>query len=888
MKAKVTLFKLPIFLLFLLSSNFMIAQTGWSIDQSFTPSIVKTRDFFFRINKSYDKYYFAQNLDRKVLRRMSEQGTVDDNYNLETNGNIIAITQAQNGKTYIGGDFTSASNVFAPKTIRLNSDGTRDLTFLPDSNSQAVHSLYELPDGKILVGREGSIQRLNSDGTLDTSFATVTTNSIVQTFSILPNNKILVGGYFTTVNGSTKNRIVLLDSDGTVDNSFVVGTGFDHDVYIIKQANDGSFFIGGKFTTFKGSVVNRMAKISATGDLDTTFHNNNSGFNDEIWTIEFMEDNKPLIGGLFTSYNGIENNSIVKLNFDATVDSTFDTGAADSNGYVYKIIINSSNNIFVSGTFLKYKNTLTNQAFIVNNNGSINNSFYFDDRFCMPGFSFHTTNPGFFSYPFTQQSDGKILLGNIYYENKFYPILRLNSDGSRDISFNYDISALPSDFTIWDIQDIIVRPNGKIVCSAATGFGGPFSFNKKLKGLFQLNSNGTLDTTFDTGYLSLIDYGNMGWLYPTITLQDDGKVIMFLNHPYSYKGYDATGAGAIRILENGSIDITFQNLPAIFGNKVELIYIQQTGKTVVYGRGNSNHPGGTSGYGMPINSAYAVAMLNNNGSLDHRFENLGLQILPGKIILVENDLLFCGAGETNNAVLVNQDGTLISNFTNLYTSSAPWYGRSVLDAKKAGNKFYFMINKNWNLLNTGINSLNVDPNFNYANYDYSIIRTNEDGTLDNTFSEIIIPAYQKHFTNAYMREDYFPTLSRSPYNLHLEFSEPNHLYIHGPYMNFNNETHYGFNKIIIDNNLTIENEASESSKIFVYPNPSNSFITIQGKQNVYQNFNYKVYDLTGRVVLKGSSTFNEKIDTESLTKGNYIIQVETENGEKKSLKLVKG
>jgi len=903
MNTKITLIKSLVFLFILITSDIIIAQTGWSIDQTFTPKIVKTRDFFFRINKSNDKYYFAQNLDRKVLRRMSEQGTVDDNYSLETNGNIIAITQAQNGKTYIGGDFTSASNVFAPKIIRLNSDGTRDLSFLPDTNSQGVHSLYELPDGKILVGREGSIQRLNSDGTLDTSFATVTTNSIVQTFSILPNNKILVGGYFTTVNGSTKNRIVMLNSDGTVDNSFVVGTGFDHDVYIIKQANDGSFFIGGKFTTFKGSVVNRMAKISATGDLDTTFHNNNSGFNDEIWTIEFMDDNKPLIGGLFTSYNGIENNSIVKLNFDATVDSTFDTGVADSNGYVYKIIINSSNNIFVSGTFLKYKNTLTNQAFIANNNGSINNSFYFDDRFCMPGFSLINNNgglgnygtdnlDGFVNYPFARQSDGKILLGNIYYENKFYPMLRLNPDGSRDTSFIFDVSALPADFIVMDIQYIIVRPNGKIICSAVTGKYGIFNGNKKFKGLFQLNVDGSLDITFDTGHIDLLnnstEYFNFGGAaYPSITLQEDGKIILFINQPYSYKGYDATGAGAIRILENGNIDITFQNLPATFSkNNIELLYMPN-GKILVYCKRCTT--GGGSGYGVYIGGTIGVALLNNNGTLDHRFQNLILPAYIGKIIPIENNLLFCVSSTTTaqtNAVFINQNGSIITNFSNLYNSSIPLYRRGVLDARKNGNKFYFMINKGWSDLtgSGGINSFNVNPNYNYADYDYTIVRTNEDGTLDNTFSEITIPAYEKHFTNAY-----HSALSRSPYNLHIEFSEPNQLYIHGPYMNFNNEIHYGFNRIIVDNNLSIANQGNErTNDIQVYPNPSNSFIILQRKQNANEIFNYKVYDLTGRVVLKGTSAFNEKINTESLTRGNYIIQVETASGEKTSLKVVKG
>ena len=48
------------------------------------------------------------------------------------------------------------------------------------------------------------------------------TNSVkVQT-----NGKIIVGGEFTLYNGTSINRIVRLNSDGSIDNTFNIGTGF--------------------------------------------------------------------------------------------------------------------------------------------------------------------------------------------------------------------------------------------------------------------------------------------------------------------------------------------------------------------------------------------------------------------------------------------------------------------------------------------------------------------------------------------------------------------------------------------------------------------------------------------------------------------------------------
>ena len=76
-------------------------------------------------------------------------------------------------------------------------------------------------------------------------------------------------------------------------------------------------------------------------------------------------------------------------------------------------------------------------------------------------------------------------------------------------------------------------------------------------------------------------------------------------------------------------------------------------------------------------------------------------------------------------------------------------------------------------------------------------------------------------------------------------------------------------------------------KTLIFPNPSMSFITIQNKESSSESFEYKIVDFTGRNVKSGNSKFNQKINIESVKNGNYIIQIETDKGEKLIEKLIK-
>jgi hypothetical protein len=83
------------------------------------------------------------------------------------------------------------------------------------------------------------------------------------------------------------------------------------------------------------------------------------------------------------------------------------------------------------------------------------------------------------------------------------------------------------------------------------------------------------------------------------------------------------------------------------------------------------------------------------------------------------------------------------------------------------------------------------------------------------------------------------------------------------------------------------NNLEELEKLQIYPNPTNNNITIQNTEKSSENFEYKIIDLTGRIVKSGNSKFNEQISIESLESGNYIIQIESENSEKFTEKLIK-
>jgi hypothetical protein len=87
---------------------------------------------------------------------------------------------------------------------------------------------------------------------------------------------------------------------GNLDTTFTQSTGADLTVYAL-AISGSSLFLGGDFTTYRGSTAQRLAKVDlTTGNLDTTF-TQSSGVNNTVRTLA-ISGSSLYVEGLFTTY----------------------------------------------------------------------------------------------------------------------------------------------------------------------------------------------------------------------------------------------------------------------------------------------------------------------------------------------------------------------------------------------------------------------------------------------------------------------------------------------------------------------------------------------------------------------------------------------------------
>jgi alpha-tubulin suppressor-like RCC1 family protein len=87
--------------------------------------------------------------------------------------------------------------------------------------------------------------------------------------------------------------------------------------------------------------------------------------------------------------------------------------------------------------------------------------------------------------------------------------------------------------------------------------------------------------------------------------------------------------------------------------------------------------------------------------------------------------------------------------------------------------------------------------------------------------------------------------------------------------------------------LSTNNFESSFNLMYIYPNPTINYIAVKSSENTNEVFQYKIIDLTGRIIKFDNFKFNENINLESLEVGNYIFQIKDEKGKITFKKLIK-
>ena len=410
------------------------------------------------------------------------------------------------------------------------------------------------------------------DGSLDTTFNVLAGfDSTINDFALQPDGKIVVGGNFSHFNGIPKNKILRLNSDGSLDSTFHVTSGFE-----CPWSGVSSWVIYPLYTL--------------TPPDNGTFASVNS--------VKILSSGKILVAGNFYRYNQKYcGGGLTRLNSDGSLDTTFIPGnvAADTNLIVYpygvglpydslaglwQILLNTT---YTPSTLYTSSSTLFNTSVNIKSDNIFKQA---DGKIIV-----HPVSPGSASMPnikwgytslpiscfridgntasvdptFTfgndrplaQQTDGKIIISgganNIY---------RINTNGSNDTTFNMSTGADNV------VNAAVIQPDYRIIIGGSfTNYDGT-----SRKYITRINTDRSLDNTFNIA-------SGFNYKVNDLALQTDGKIIVVGNFTTFQGGIQQHIA---RLNSDGSIDIGFVTGIG-FDNNVDKVLIQPDGKILVKG-----------------------------------------------------------------------------------------------------------------------------------------------------------------------------------------------------------------------------------------------------------------------------------------------------------------
>lgn len=309
------------------------------------------------------------------------------------NGSLSDISVQQDGKLIFGGLFTQFDSTSSSNIIRLNSDYTVDSAFISnigDGANDEVKVCIARASGRIFIGGSftswdsivsGRFIVLNSDGTLDTDFmlnAGSGANGDINSIVFQSNGKIIIAGSFTNWNGNSVGNVVRLNSDGTLDLSFLtnIGVGVNSEVLSIALDSLDNIILTGSFTSWNSVTAGRIVKLNSDGTLNTPFSiNTGAAANDSVRYAAVQEDDSILFAGTFNQWDGNNLTSIVRVSSSGLLDNTFSLNIGTGPFGDIDHILVYEGAIFISGQFTSWDGITVGRLVKTDLSGNINSFF---------------------------------------------------------------------------------------------------------------------------------------------------------------------------------------------------------------------------------------------------------------------------------------------------------------------------------------------------------------------------------------------------------------------------------------------------------------------------------------------------------------------------------
>jgi uncharacterized delta-60 repeat protein len=558
---------------------------------------------------------------RNRIARLHPDGSIDGSFDPDANGLVSAIAIQWDGAVLIGGEFTMVAGEVRQRLARITAAGAIDAAYNPGANG-AVTSIVAQPDGRSVVaghftmlgGGTGTVPRsrlgrLHRTGQVDPSF-TANANAAVLTMASQPDGHLVVGGEFTTLGigtGQSRARVGLVTADGVLVPHFNPGASDAVRAALILP--NGGIVLGGSFTTIGTTsqvTRNRLCRLYPRGTLDRTLGGptgldffaypdgrlfstfvdtfretdgavgwNGTAQPNGIYAVARQPDGRTVIGGWFTTVNGVPRNYLARLMPDGQLDASFDPGA---NGYVNAIALQPDGRILVGGSFttLGGGSTGTNARQYLgrlNADGTIDQTFDPGADAAVGSIAVRPTGEILIGGSFTMAGGGT---GT----SPCPRICQLTGGGSISSAFQSG-----ADGSVFDIR---LQPTGEAVVSGAFEWLGPTGHMAFRNGVGRLNVDGSVDTNF---------VPDSAMRLSEAFLQANGQVMVVSRSSAAFRNHR-------RLQGDGTTDAAFFYSTEGFGRRA----LQRDGKLIAAGQ-IDNSP-------FPLPSFYVRRLTNTIAALE--------------------------------------------------------------------------------------------------------------------------------------------------------------------------------------------------------------------------------------------------------------------------------
>lgn len=283
--------------------------------------------------------------------------------------------------------------------------------------------------------------------------------------AIQPDGRLLIAGEFDHVSGVARDGLARLLANGELDVSFanVEFSAFGA-AYAIATQPDGCVVIGGYFTTLNGVPRTYLARLQPDGTLDPRLHPVIEGPT-IISSLALQSDGRILAAGLIS---GVE--QVVRFEADGTQDTTFVAELSPGAGNLV-LAVQPDDRIVVGGLNGELPGVVR-----LNANGGMDESFRGVDARDVSHIRI--------------QPDGAILIAGWFSEVNGVPcngLARLGADGILDTRFAPQVEGR--------VSDLALAPDGRILVVGSFERVGGVAINR----VARLHPDGTLDGSFDPG-----------------------------------------------------------------------------------------------------------------------------------------------------------------------------------------------------------------------------------------------------------------------------------------------------------------------------------------------------------------------------------------------------